>query len=210
MPSLPSSASSARAPERFISSKWIPLMNQFKSRSIESSQVPSHGAAAVTQHGGTATASAGRDQELLPVAASLSTGCRAETASWQHLYLPEPATVPWYLLGTVAGWAMRDQAATQCQRGLPRVRIKPGSPPRGLSCLFPPISRRSQATWVSKLPSPGPVTGHPMLLHSPAESARKQDNSGKETTTIAQGEAFRGQAPGREQGGAPRPLLERY
>lgn len=29
MPRLPSSASSARAPERLISSKWIPLMNQF-------------------------------------------------------------------------------------------------------------------------------------------------------------------------------------
>lgn len=42
MPSLHSSASSARAPERFISSKWIPLMNQLKL--IKSSGVPSHGA----------------------------------------------------------------------------------------------------------------------------------------------------------------------
>lgn len=48
MPSLPSSASSARAPERFISSKWILLMNQLKSQYLKSSQVPSHGAVAVT------------------------------------------------------------------------------------------------------------------------------------------------------------------
>lgn len=59
MPGLPSSASSARAPERFISSKWIPLMNQLKSRSIESNRVLSRGAVAVTRHGGTARASAG-------------------------------------------------------------------------------------------------------------------------------------------------------
>lgn len=39
MPSLHSSASSARAPERFISSKWMPLMNQLKL--IKSSGVPS-------------------------------------------------------------------------------------------------------------------------------------------------------------------------
>lgn len=48
MPSLPSSASSARAPERFISSKWIPTINQFKSQYLKSSQVPSHGVVAVT------------------------------------------------------------------------------------------------------------------------------------------------------------------
>lgn len=94
MPSLPSSASSARAPERFISSKWIPIMNRFKSWSIKSIWVPSHRAAAVTRHGGTATARAGRDRELLPVTASLSAVCRAETASWKHLYLPEPARAP--------------------------------------------------------------------------------------------------------------------
>ena len=127
MPSLPSSASSARASERFISSKWILLMNQFKSQSIESIQVPSHGAVAVTRHGGTATASAGRDWELLPVAASPSAVCRAETTSWQHLCLPEPATAPWYLLGTMAGWATMEPAAAGCQWGLPQVGIKPGS-----------------------------------------------------------------------------------
>lgn len=48
-------------------------------------------------------ASTGQDLELLPVAASLSTVCQAETASWQQLCLPELATVPWYLLGTMAG-----------------------------------------------------------------------------------------------------------
>lgn len=47
MPSLPSSASSARAPEKFISSKWILMMNQVKSWSVESSWIPSHGAGAV-------------------------------------------------------------------------------------------------------------------------------------------------------------------
>ena len=94
MPSLPSSASSARATERFISSKWIPLMNPFKSLSIESGQVPSRRAAAVTRHSGTVTASAGRDWELLPVTALSSAVCQAETTSWQHLCLPEPAKCP--------------------------------------------------------------------------------------------------------------------
>lgn len=42
MPSLHSSVSSGRIPERFISSKWVPLMNQLKL--IKSSGVPSHGA----------------------------------------------------------------------------------------------------------------------------------------------------------------------
>ena len=155
MPSLPSSASSARASERFISSKWILLMNQFKSQSIESSQVPSHGAVAVTRHGGTATASAGRDWELLPVAASPSTVCRAETTSWQHLCLPEPATAPWYLLGTMAGWATTEPAAAGCQWGLPRVRIKPGSSPRSLSCLFPPSPKEARLSRLASSPALG-------------------------------------------------------
>lgn len=59
MPSLPSSASSARAPEKFISSKWILMMNQFKSWSVESSWIPSHGAGTVKWHSGTVTASTG-------------------------------------------------------------------------------------------------------------------------------------------------------
>lgn len=172
-PACPSSASSARARERFISSKWIPLMNQFKSRSIASSQVPSHRALAVTRRGGTAPASARRYRELLPVAASLSIGCQAETTSWQHLCLPEPAMAPWYLLGTTAGWATMERAASCCQRELPQFRIKPGSPPRGLSCLFPPSPKGARLSGLAKLPGPRAATGHPVLLHRPAESAGK-------------------------------------
>lgn len=48
MPSLSNSVSSAKAPGRFISSKRILLMNQFKSWSIKSSWIPSHEAVTVT------------------------------------------------------------------------------------------------------------------------------------------------------------------
>lgn len=153
MPSLPSSASCARAPERFISSKWIPMMKQFKSWCIKNIWVPSHRAVAVTRHGGPATARAGRDRELLPVTASLSAVCRAETASWQHLCLPEPARAPWYLLGTTAGWATMEWAATGCQWGLPQVRIKPGSSPRGLSRLFPLSPKGARLSGLASSPA---------------------------------------------------------
>lgn len=76
--------------------------------------------------------------------------------------------------------------------------------------LVPPVSQRSQAIWVSKLPSLGAVTGHPMLLHGPAESAGKQDNSEKETRAIAQGEAFGGRllgSAGRSTQAAPGAVL---
>lgn len=50
MCALPRSASSARAPAGFISSRWVPQMDQFKSGSTKSSRVHAHGAVAVT-HG---------------------------------------------------------------------------------------------------------------------------------------------------------------
>lgn len=48
MCSPPRSASSARAPAGFISSRWVPQMDQFKSGSGKSSRVPARGAVAVT------------------------------------------------------------------------------------------------------------------------------------------------------------------
>lgn len=68
--------------------------------------------------------------------------------------------------------------------------------PSKSTCLFSPSPEGARLSGLAKLPGPRAATGHPVLLHRPAESAGKRDNSGKETTGIAQGEVLVGRLPG--------------
>lgn len=85
-------------------------------------------------------------------------------------------------------------AATGCQWGLPQVRIKPGSSPRGLSCLFPLSPEGARLSGLASSPAPALSLATPCCC-TVLLSAGKQDNS-EETRAIAQGEAFGGRLPG--------------
>lgn len=194
MCSLPRSASSARAPAGFISSRWVPQMDRFKSRTTESSRVPAHGAVAVT-HGQQCHSQRRARHGQRP------RHCwRAGTTSQQH-----PGCLP----GTTA---TTDQAVT-VTTGANLGKSTACIPPRCLSCLSCPFPK-SRAARGARSPaqglSPTPPCCCTAIRRGPAEQAGKQDSTGKETTAIAQGDCARGPAPGGVQGGAPRLFLEWY
>lgn len=202
MPSLHSSASSARAPERFISSKWIPLMNQLKL--IKSSGVPSRGA-------GLALDAAALPQPALGKIGScfrLQHPCTL--LGRNHLLaasMPTRASHSALIPSRHCGRMGHDRVGCDSAMGVSLSRYKTWIPHKRALLCIPPTSQRSQAVQVSKLPNPGAVIPRcrPVLLgvlESKAAAQRRLLRWLWETRW--------GMAPSGVQGGAPRPFPERY
>lgn len=93
--------------------------------------------------------------------------CWAEITSWQHPCLLEPATVPRYLLGTVAEWAVT------APMGASSSQHKTWIPHERPLLRVPPTSKGARLSGLASCPAP--LLSAP-LLHSPARRwrARRQ------------------------------------